>query len=133
MCLTKALQFSPHLRPLDRSRTREGRMAQYWGGKSWLAIHAPLPALRRTSRTSRFPSAPPAEARVMPVRRDRPLRAAMARATMLGEFGRRAEAVAEVMRARRDTPIDGRDLSSDEAAALAEGWEFQAADDLDQG
>lgn len=69
----------------------------------------------------------------MPAHRDRPLRAAMARATMLCEFGRRAEALAEVIRARRNTPFDGRGLSSDEAAALAEGWEFQAADDLDQG
>lgn len=69
----------------------------------------------------------------MPAHRDRPLRAAMARAAVLCEFGRRAEALAEVKRARRNTPFDGRDLSSDEAAALAEGWELQAADDLHQG
>ncbi len=62
-----------------------------------------------------------------------PLRAAMRRAALLYELGSVAEALAGLAGARRDTPYDGRDLASDEAAALAEGWAFQAAEDLGQG
>jgi hypothetical protein len=57
----------------------------------------------------------------------------MARAIVLCGFGGIAAALAEVIKARRDIPLDGRYLPSDEAAALAEGWEFQAADDLYRG
>src|ERR1700761_2392739 len=65
--------------------------------------------------------------------REGPLRTAMRRAALLYELGSVAEALAGLARARRDTPHDGRDLASDEAAALAEGWAFQAADDLGRG
>jgi hypothetical protein len=57
----------------------------------------------------------------------------MRRAALAYEFGSPTEAVAGLAQARRDTPHDGRDLVSDEAAALAEGWAFQAADDLGRG
>ena len=62
-----------------------------------------------------------------------PLRAAMRRAAQLYEFGSVGEALAGLARARRETPYDGKDLASDEAAALAEGWAFQAAEDLGRG
>jgi hypothetical protein len=57
----------------------------------------------------------------------------MARAIALSRFAGIAAALSEVASARKDIPLDGRYLSSDEAAALAEGWEFQAADDLYRG
>jgi hypothetical protein len=57
----------------------------------------------------------------------------MTRAMRLCQFGAAPLALAEVLKARRNAPFDGSDLASDEAAALAEGWEFQAADDLFQG
>ncbi|HEX3712724.1 MAG TPA: hypothetical protein VHV09_08015 [Trebonia sp.] len=66
-------------------------------------------------------------------RQETPLRTAMARAMVLCGFGGIAAALPEVIKARRDIPLDGRYLPSDEAAALAEGWEFQAADDLYRG
>lgn len=69
----------------------------------------------------------------MPRQGERPLRTAMARAMVLCWFAEIAAARAEVVRARKDIPLDGRFLPSDEAAALAEGWEFQAADDLNRG
>ena len=65
--------------------------------------------------------------------REGPLRTAMRRAALLYEFGSVTEALAGLARARRDQPYDGRDLASDEAAALAEGWAFQAAEALGRG
>jgi hypothetical protein len=65
--------------------------------------------------------------------REGPLRAAMRRAALMYESGSVAEALSGLARARRDTPYDGKDLASDEAAALAEGWAFQAAEDLGRG
>jgi hypothetical protein len=69
----------------------------------------------------------------MPRHGDRPLRASMARAIALSRLAGIAAALSEVASARKDIPLDGRYLPSDEAAALAEGWEFQAADDLYRG
>jgi len=63
----------------------------------------------------------------------RPLRAAMARAIVLSRSGAAMEALGEVVKARRNVPFDGRGLASDEALALAETWEFQAAHDLSVG
>jgi hypothetical protein len=64
---------------------------------------------------------------------DGPLRSAMARAGAMRQAGQTADALAEIIRARQNLPLDGRHLPSDEAAALAEGWELQAADDLYRG
>jgi hypothetical protein len=61
-----------------------------------------------------------------------PLRSAMARAIALYRSGAALEALGEVVKARRNIPFDGRGLASDEALALAETWEFQAAYDLSQ-
>jgi len=58
---------------------------------------------------------------------------AMTRAMMLCDLGAAPQALAEVVKARRCAAFDGSDLASDEAAALAEGWEFQAAEDLYRG
>jgi hypothetical protein len=59
-----------------------------------------------------------------------PLRSAMARAIVLYTSGAAVEALGEVVKARRNIPFDGRGLASDEALALAETWEFQAAYNL---
>lgn len=64
---------------------------------------------------------------------ERPLRSAMARVIALSGAGAVMEALGEVVKARRNTPFDGGGLSSDEALALAETWEFQAAHNLSQG
>jgi hypothetical protein len=64
---------------------------------------------------------------------ERPLRSAITRATELSGTGATAEALGEVVKARRNTPFDGTGLASDEALALAETWEFQAAHNLFQG
>lgn len=69
----------------------------------------------------------------MPDMEERPLRSAMARAIALSGAGAVMEALGEVVKARRNTPFDGGGLDSDEALALAETWEFQAAHDLSQG
>jgi hypothetical protein len=61
-----------------------------------------------------------------------PLRSAMARAIVLYKSGATVEALGEVVKARRNIPFDGRGLTSDEALALAETWEFQAAYNLSQ-
>jgi hypothetical protein len=63
-------------------------------------------------------------------RRQGPLRAALYRAARLYRLGNLAEALAGVRTARANIPHDGSGLPSDEAAALAAGWEFQAAVDL---
>jgi hypothetical protein len=63
-------------------------------------------------------------------RKQGPLRAAMRRAAHLYQLGDLPEALAGLKLARANTPHDGAGLPSDEAAALAAGWEFQAAIDL---
>ncbi|HEX3713881.1 MAG TPA: hypothetical protein VHV09_13900 [Trebonia sp.] len=57
----------------------------------------------------------------------------MARVLALRESGAAVEALGEAVKARRNKPFDGRGLASDEALALAETWEFQAAYDLSRG
>ena len=57
----------------------------------------------------------------------------MTRVLALRESGAAVEALGEAVKARRNKPFDGRGLTSDEALALAETWEFQAAYDLSRG
>lgn len=62
-----------------------------------------------------------------------PIRAAMKQATALYLRGALEESVAVVAEARHRALLHDDGLSSDEVAALAEGWELQARVELDRG
>ena len=66
-------------------------------------------------------------------KKQKPLRTAMQCAKELYDRGSVDEALAGVIEARKHVPPDGSGLASDEAAALAEGWEFQAAEEMYKG
>ena len=66
-------------------------------------------------------------------RGEAPLRAAVQTALACWRFAAAAEALAEVLSASRSVSLDRTGLTSDEADALAQGWELQAADDFRRG